>query len=145
MSWVFFYKFGSTKKQKHLEAEAVNLRVLMDCSNQQKFENVKGSKIVKCVQKKYFNYIIDKCFKSFGYPVLVFIIIFVIIFINSIYQLCIPSWNFSKWAISRLYCIIISKFGVSMVSIKQMVWEAINIFWYGSKYTPEVVQDSKIN
>ena len=87
----FFYKFGSSKRQKHLEAEALNLRVLMDCSNQQKFENVKGSKIVKCVQKKYFNYIIDKCFKSFGYPVLVFIIFFVIIFINSIYQLCIPS------------------------------------------------------
>ena len=44
-----------------------------------------------------------KFFKSFGYPVLVFIIVIVIIFINSIYQPCIPSWSCLKWALWHLY------------------------------------------
>ena len=58
-SGAFFYKFGSSRKQKQkpLEAEYLNFRVLMDCSNQKK---VKGSNIVKCAQKKHFSYIIDK-------------------------------------------------------------------------------------
>ena len=46
--------------QKTLEAEALNFRVLMDCSNQENLKTVKGSAIVKCVQKKYFSYMIDK-------------------------------------------------------------------------------------
>ena len=39
-----FYKFGSSRKQKQkpLEAEALNFRVLMDCSNQENLK-VKGS------------------------------------------------------------------------------------------------------
>ena len=58
-SGAFFYKFGSSRKQKQkpLEAEYLNFRVLMDCSNQKK---VKGSNIVKCAQKKHFSYIIDE-------------------------------------------------------------------------------------
>ena len=78
----FFYKFGSSKRQKHLEAEALNLRVLMDCSNQQKFENVKGSKIVKCVQKKYFNYIIDNVSKALvilSWFLLLFLLLYLLI------------------------------------------------------------------
>ena len=37
-SRAFFYKFGSSgkQKQKPLEAEDLNFRVLMDCSNQKK-------------------------------------------------------------------------------------------------------------
>ena len=46
--------------QKTLEAEALNFRVLMDCLNQENLKTVKGSAIVKCVQKKYFSYMIDK-------------------------------------------------------------------------------------
>ena len=57
-----FYKSGSIRKQKRkpLEAEALNLRVLMDCWNQENLKQVNGSNVVKCVQKKYFSYIIDK-------------------------------------------------------------------------------------
>ena len=32
----------------------------MDCWNQENLKKVNGSNIVKCVQKKYFSYIIDK-------------------------------------------------------------------------------------
>ena len=58
----FLYKFGTSKKQKQrpLEAEDLNFRVLMECLNQKKFEKVKGSNIVSCVQRKYFSFIIDK-------------------------------------------------------------------------------------
>ena len=36
----FFYKVGSSRnqKQKPFEAEALNFRVLMDCSNQEKLK-----------------------------------------------------------------------------------------------------------
>ena len=37
-------------KQQKAEAEALNFRVLIDCLNK-KIEKVKGSNIVKCVQK----------------------------------------------------------------------------------------------
>ena len=82
---------------------------------------------VKCVQKKYFTYLIDKIvsFKiNFSKTLVIqfyfFIIIF--IFITSIFQPCIPSGRFSKWA----FCFSIikmCKFGISMVNIKQIVWE----------------------
>ena len=57
----FFHKYGSSRneKQKPLEAEALKFRVLIDCLNQES-EKVKGSNIVKRVQKKYFSYIMDK-------------------------------------------------------------------------------------
>ena len=92
-----------------------------------KFEKVKGSNVVKCVQKKYFSYLIDKIVSlrrnfSKTYPFLFFINVFVIIFIKSIYQPCILYWSFSKSAFSHLYCINIWKFHISMVNMKQMVW-----------------------
>ena len=39
----FFYKFGSSRKQKQkpLEAEVLNFRVLMDCSNQENLKKLK--------------------------------------------------------------------------------------------------------
>ena len=39
----FFYKFGNIRKQKQkpLEAEALNFRVLMDCSNQKNLKKLK--------------------------------------------------------------------------------------------------------
>ena len=38
------YKFGSSRnqKQKPLEAEALNVRVLMDCLNQENLRRLKG-------------------------------------------------------------------------------------------------------
>ena len=68
---------------------------------------------------------LQETFQKFWLSCPVFVIVFVIIFINSINQHCIPSWNFSKWAFSNLYRIIIWKFGIAMVSIKQVVWEPI--------------------
>ena len=63
---------------------------------------------VKCVQKKYFTYLIDKIVsfkinfsKTFVIQFYFFIIIF--IFITSIFQPCIPSGRFSKWAFLLLY------------------------------------------
>ena len=63
----FFYKFGNIRKQKQkpLDAEAFGSRSLKpQCIDglleSRKFEKVKGSTIVKCVQKKCFSYIIDK-------------------------------------------------------------------------------------
>ena len=125
--------FSHIWKQQKADAKAFGSRSFKLCIDEllesTKFEKVKGSNIVKCVQKKYFSYIIDKfifaqrkLFKSFGYPDLVFIV-FVIIFINSIYHAHIPSRSFSKWAFSHLYRINIWKFGISMVNIKQMVRE----------------------
>ena len=46
--------------QKPLEGETLNFRALIDCLNQENFKKVKGSAIVKCAQKNYFSYIIDK-------------------------------------------------------------------------------------
>ena len=99
----------------------------MDCSNQQNLKKLKEV-ISLSVYKRNILVIIDKIFRlkkffeSFGYPGLVFIIAFVI-FIKSIYQSCIPSWSFLKSAFSHLYGINIWKLGISMVCIKQMVWE----------------------
>ena len=52
-------------KQQKAEAEAFGSRGFKPQSidrlfESRKFEKVKGSNIVKCVQKKYFSYIIDK-------------------------------------------------------------------------------------
>ena len=40
---IFFYKFGSSRKQKQklLEAEALNLRVLIDSLNQENLKKLK--------------------------------------------------------------------------------------------------------
>ena len=75
------------QKQQPLEAETFNFKVLIDCSNQQNLKKLKEA--ISCFAYKKF-------FKSFGYPGLVFTIDFVIIFINSIWQSCIPSSSFSK-------------------------------------------------
>ena len=68
---------------------------------------------------------LEEIFQKFVQPVLVCIIVFVIILIDSIYQTCIPFGSFSKRAFSHLYRINIWKFGISMVIIKQMVSELI--------------------
>ena len=54
-----------------------------------KFEKVKWSNIVKRVPKKYFSYLIDKIILLISSPD--FYVVLVIIFVNSIYQPCIPS------------------------------------------------------
>ena len=86
--------FSQSWKYQKAEAKAFGSRSLKLQSidglfESTKFEKVKGSNIDKYVQKKYFSYM--KFFKSCGYPDLVFIIVFIIIFINSIYQPCITS------------------------------------------------------
>ena len=57
-----FYRFGSSKKQQQqqpLDAETLNLRVLMDCSNQQNLEKLKEI-ISLSVYKRNALVIIDK-------------------------------------------------------------------------------------
>ena len=67
----FFYKFGNIKKQKQkpLKTEAFGSRNLkfqsIDGLLESRKSEVIGSAIVKCVQKKYFSYIIGK-FVSLG-------------------------------------------------------------------------------
>ena len=168
--------------------------------------------MVKCVQK-YFSYITDEIVslrRNFSKALVIlswFLLLFLfIIFINSIYQPCIPSWSFSKWALSRLFRINIWIFGNSMVfqyrasglgtnRISYKIFDLRHVskvaahfqkknrmfiysfkypneeyfknkavepylkpcqisimerfciidVWYGSKYTPEVAQNSKIN
>ena len=70
---------------------------MMDCSNQQDLKKLKEVTSLS-VHKRNISVKIDKIvsltrnfFKSFGYPGLDFVIAFVIIFINSIYQSGIPS------------------------------------------------------
>ena len=53
-----------------------------------------------------------------------------IILINSMYQSCIPSWSFTKWTSLRLHGLNMCKFDISMVYIKQMVWEPITYLHY---------------
>ena len=66
----------------------------MDCSNQQDLKKLKEVTSLS-VHKRNISVIIDKIVsltrKSFGYPGLVFVIVFVIIFINNIYQSGISS------------------------------------------------------
>ena len=94
-----FHRFGSSRKQKQqpLEAEILNFRVLMDCLNQQNLKKLEEA-VSLSVHKRNILVIIDKIVSltSFGYPGLVLVIVFVIIFINSIHQSCIPSSSFSK-------------------------------------------------
>ena len=58
----FFYKFSSSKKQKQkfLEAQSLKLQSVDGLFESTKLEKVKGSNIAMCVQKKYFNYTVDK-------------------------------------------------------------------------------------
>ena len=119
------HRFGNSRKQKQqlLEAETLNFRVLMDCSNQQNLKKLKEA-ISLSVHKRNILVIIDKIIsltRNFSKVLVILawflLLFFVIIFINSIYQSCIPSWSFSKWAFSHLYCINIWKFVISMVNI----------------------------
>ena len=78
-------------KQQKADPEALNFRVLMDCSNQENLEKLKEAIQLSVYKRNILLYNKQNCFaekkffKSFGYPVLVFIV-FVIIFINSIYK-----------------------------------------------------------
>ena len=56
-----FHRFGSNRKQKQqpLEAETLNFRVLMDCSNQQNLKKLKEA-ISLSVHKRNILVIIDK-------------------------------------------------------------------------------------
>ena len=89
-----FPRFGSSRKQKHhhLEVETLSFRVLMDCSNQQNLKNLQ--KVISLsVHKRNILVIIDKTVlltRNFSKALVIlawfFLIVFVIIFINSIYQ-----------------------------------------------------------
>ena len=58
----FFHKVGSTRKlkQKPLEAEALNFRVLMDCLNQQNLKKLKEAISISMYKRNIFSYMIDK-------------------------------------------------------------------------------------
>ena len=93
-----FHRFKAIEsRSSSLWKQKLKLQSIGGLFESTKFEKVKGRNIVKCAQKKYFSYNRQNCFaykkffKNFGYPGLVFVIVFVIIFINSIYQSCIPS------------------------------------------------------
>ena len=89
--------FSQIWKQYRAEVEAFGsryfkLETIDGLLESRKFEKVKGSNIVKCVQKKYFSYIIDKIvsltykklFKNFGYPVR-FLLLFLLLFLLIVY------------------------------------------------------------
>ena len=88
------HRFESSRMQKRqpLEAETLNFKVLMDCSNQQNSKELKKA-ISLSVRKRNILVIIDKIVsltRNFSkalkcYPGPVLFIVFVIIFINSIY------------------------------------------------------------
>ena len=75
-----------------VESRSLKLQSIDGLFESRKFEKVKGSNIVKCVQKKYFSYIIDKIvsltykklFKNFGYPVR-FLLLFLLLFLLIVY------------------------------------------------------------
>ena len=88
-----FDKFGSSRKQKKqpLEVKTLDFRVLMHCLNQQNLKNLKEA-ILLNVCKTNILVIIDKVFflrrnilKAWLFWPIVFIIVFVVIFINSVY------------------------------------------------------------
>ena len=88
-----FHRFGSSrkKKQQSLEAENLNFRILMYCSNKQNLKNLKEA-ISLNVCKTNILVIIDKVvslrgnfLKAWLFWPIVFIIVFAIIFINSVY------------------------------------------------------------
>ena len=80
---------------------------------------------VKCVQKKYFSYLIDKIvsFKvNFSKTLVIQVYFFIIIFIFITISLAFHLEDFQN----ELFCFSIikmCKFGISMVNIKQIVWE----------------------
>ena len=81
--------FSQIWKQQKAEAEGFGSRSLKLQSIDGLFESAKFEKVKGSTNVKLFH--LGKFFKSFRYPGLAFIIVFVIIFINSIYQPCIPS------------------------------------------------------
>ena len=99
LDWrAIFHRFGSSRKQKQqpLEAETLNFRVLMDCSNQQNLKKLKEA-ISLSVNKTNILVIIDKVVSlrryflkasvilAYGvYYFLVIIFINILYFINSI-------------------------------------------------------------
>ena len=99
LDWrAIFHRFGSSRKQKQqpLEAETLNFRVLMDCSNQQNLKKLKEA-ISLSVNKTNILVITDKVVSlrryflkasvilAYGvYYFLVIIFINILYFINSI-------------------------------------------------------------
>ena len=128
--------FSQIWKQKKAEAEtfgsrSVKLQSIDGLFESKKFEKVKWSNIVNCVQKKYFSYIIDKIVslrRSFSKALVTLAYCFCYFLINSLYQPCISSWRFWKWAVSLLYRINIWTFGIFMVNLKQIVWEPMKYY-----------------
>ena len=100
----------------------------MDCLNQVNLRKLKEAISLSVYKINILIILIDKIVSlrrnfSKTLVILFFIIVFAIIFIKSIYQRCIPYWSFSKRAFLHLYHINIWKFDISIVNMKQMVWE----------------------
>ena len=87
-----FHRFGSSRKQKQqpLEAETLNFRVLMNCSNQQNL-NMLREAIWLRVHKRKFLVIIDKIFwltRNFLKALFIlawFLLLFLLLFLLIVY------------------------------------------------------------
>ena len=91
-------------KQQKAEPEAfgsrsLKVQIIDGFFESRKFEKVKGSNIVKCVQKKYFSYIIDKILslrRNFSKALVIlvqFLLLFLILFLLIVYIIIL---KFSK-------------------------------------------------
>ena len=87
-----FHRFGSSRKQKQqpLEAETLNFRVLMDCSNQQNLKKLKEA-ISLSVHKRNILVIIDKIVsltRNFSKALVIlawFLLLFLLLFLLIVY------------------------------------------------------------
>ena len=87
-----FHRFGSSRKQKQqpLEAETLNFRVLMDCSNQQNLKKLKEA-ISLSVHKRNILVIIDKIVsltRNFSKALVIlawFLLLFLLLFLLKLY------------------------------------------------------------
>ena len=135
----FFYKFGNIKKQKQkpLKTEAFGSRNLkfqsIDGLLESRKSEVIGSTIVKCVQKKYFSYIIGK-FVSLGrnfskalvimsWFLLLFLLLFLlIVYISFAFHLVIFQSELNRTSIVWIYKYLVIPW---YFNIEQVVWEPI--------------------
>ena len=87
-----FHRFGRSRKQKQqpLEAETLNFRVLMDCSNQQNLKKLKEA-ISLSVHKRNILVIIDKIVsltRNFSKALVIlawFLLLFLLLFLLIVY------------------------------------------------------------
>ena len=111
------------QKQKSFEAEALNFRVLIDCSYQENLKKLKEA--ISLIVYKRNSYVIDKIVslrKIFSQNLFIlswFLLLFLLLFLLIVYISLAFHLEVFQSELFRIYRINMWKFGISMVNVKQ--------------------------